>query len=164
MRHHQENMTKVRDILKSNGFPFAFVGMCINKFNDNKNTGRGRATRFSDFHTLVVWLRTSWGASIARRPAGYNLRTIGMLHSELKDKLDKGMMSESVYWIPCSCHKLYVGQTKQWLSSRVYQHRIDCMHLTYVKFWHSCVDRSFTTTDVLHTSLQLSFFSIGAVF
>ncbi|CAG5100660.1 Protein of unknown function [Cotesia congregata] len=59
-------------------------------------------------------------------PAFYNIRTIGDIYSRLKDKTPLGQASELVYKIPCSCAKLYVGQTRQYLSKRLHKHRYSC--------------------------------------
>ncbi|XP_045477933.1 histone H1B-like, partial [Harmonia axyridis] len=55
----------------------------------------------------------------------YNTKTIKMLYSKLKDTTPNPLKSNVVYKIKCSeCDGTYVGQTSQWLKSRLTLHKI----------------------------------------
>lgn len=57
----------------------------------------------------------------------YNFKTVGKLFTKTKDKIDKNNQSNLVYKIPCgNCTKVYIGQTKQLLKKRLYNHKLDC--------------------------------------
>lgn len=56
----------------------------------------------------------------------YNTKTIKMLYSKLKDTTPNPLKSNVVYKIKCSeCDGTYVGQTSQWLKSRLTLHKSD---------------------------------------
>ncbi|CAD6234143.1 GSCOCG00012361001-RA-CDS, partial [Cotesia congregata] len=48
-----------------------------------------------------------------------------------KDDLKK--VSNVVYKIPCCCKRVYVGQSSQYLGSRVYQHLYSCRNVGRIK-------------------------------
>lgn len=57
----------------------------------------------------------------------YNGKTIKNLFTKLKDKDDTLLQSNVIYKINCKgCDSCYIGQTKQYLKNRVYQHKYDC--------------------------------------
>lgn len=58
--------------------------------------------------------------------ATYNTKTVKRLFSKLKDSTPTPLKSNVVYKINCSeCDGTYVGQTSQWLKSRLSLHRSD---------------------------------------
>ena len=73
------------------------------------------------------------------RPVFYNLKRISSVYSKLKFRTDKLKLSDVVYKIPCSCGLSYVGQTKQWLEKRVYQHKYDCKVTNYLNKDHTAL-------------------------
>lgn len=57
----------------------------------------------------------------------YNIKTTNLLYSRLKDRTLKSEESNLIYKINCKdCDKSYIGQTKQYLNKRIYQHKYDC--------------------------------------
>lgn len=131
--YYDENLRKVREILDRNNYPRSFVDVCLRRFkalhmNDNgANKIKTQENRFRFpfvkglSHGISSSFRfTDW------RPAFDNVCTIGDIYSRLKDRTPLGQASELVYKIPCSCGKAYVGQTRQYLSKRLYQHRYSC--------------------------------------
>ena len=67
---------------------------------------------------------------IRRVCSRYNLRVIfksgQMLHmmlTRLKDKLPEEKRSKVVYWIPCDCGKVYIGETIRRLETRLKEHK-----------------------------------------
>ncbi|XP_057340580.1 uncharacterized protein LOC130677745 [Microplitis mediator] len=131
--YYDENLEKVREILGKNNYPRSFVDVCLRRFealhmsNNCVNNIKTQENRFRFpfikglSHKISLSFRsTDW------RPAFYNIRVIGDVYSRLKDKTPLGQDSELVYKIPCSCGKSYVGQTRQYLSKRLYQHSYSC--------------------------------------
>ncbi|XP_044766187.1 uncharacterized protein LOC123322309 [Coccinella septempunctata] len=58
--------------------------------------------------------------------ATYNSKTLFTLYSRLKDTTPKQFQSGIVYEISCkNCQDVYIGQTSQWLKSRLSLHRSD---------------------------------------
>ena len=60
----------------------------------------------------------------------YNLKVVfksgPILYSlltKVKDPLPKEKLAGVVYWIPCQCGKVYVGETQRCLRTRVKEHR-----------------------------------------
>lgn len=131
--YYDENLKKVWEILDRNNYPRSFVDVCLKRFKTlhmsdkyvhNVKTEENRF-RFPFIkclsHSISLSFRsTDW------RPAFYNIRTIGDVYSRLKDKTSLGQLSDLVYKILCSCGKSYVGQTRQYLFKRLYQHRYSC--------------------------------------
>lgn len=55
----------------------------------------------------------------------YNTKSLGQLFNRSKDKCPKALKSNVIYKITCECGQHYIGQTKQWLKSRMYSHQYD---------------------------------------
>lgn len=59
----------------------------------------------------------------------YNNKITRNIFSKLKDKTPNFHKSNVIYKIPCNnCDRIYVGQTKQLLQKRIYNHKRDCYH------------------------------------
>ncbi|XP_074114118.1 uncharacterized protein LOC141537171 [Cotesia typhae] len=129
---YEENLLQVRDILHRNNYPRSFIDVCLRRFENlhknrdsvNIKTQENRF-RFPFIRGLSRYISLSF-RSTDWRPAFYNIRTVSEVYSKLKDKTVWNQESELVYSIPCSCGKAYVGQTKQYLSRRIYQHKYSC--------------------------------------
>ena len=131
--YHVENLKKVREILNMNNYPRSFVDVCLKRFRGLHmsysvvDTTKIQENRFRFpfikglSHLITLSFRTT-----DLRPVFYNLRTVGEVYSKVMDKTPMGQNSELVYKIMCSCGKSYVGQTRQYLSKRIYQHRYSC--------------------------------------
>ena len=72
---------------------------------------------------------------IRRVCRGFNIRTAfksGMTMraqlSRVKDKLPSSMSSSVIYSIPCSCGKVYIGETTRRLDQRMKEHKHACEH------------------------------------
>ena len=53
-------------------------------------------------------------------------RTLRSILTRVKDNLPMGMNSNIVYKIPCSCGKVYVGETIRRLETRIKEHHVAC--------------------------------------
>ncbi|XP_057335116.1 uncharacterized protein LOC130673917 [Microplitis mediator] len=133
---HEENIKRVKQILKNNNYPPEFIDVCVNKFKQNQERVRTAENKyFFKFpyirglsqHISRAFVGTEW------KPANYNIKTVGSIHTRLKNKVNEDLMSELVYAIPCECGKKYVGQTKQYLRNRTNQHRLDCRPVNILK-------------------------------
>ncbi|XP_074112299.1 uncharacterized protein LOC141536002 [Cotesia typhae] len=153
---YEENLLQVRDILHRNNYPRSFIDVCLRRFENlhknrdsvNIKTQENRF-RFPFIRGLSRYISLSF-RSTDWRPAFYNIRTVSEVYSKLKAKTVWNQKSELVYSIPCSCGKAYVGQTKQYLSRRIYQHK------------YSCQDKFRDKEDL--TALALHHFQTGQVF
>ncbi|XP_057324626.1 GATA zinc finger domain-containing protein 14-like [Microplitis mediator] len=122
-----------------NNYPTGFIDKCVAKFKRDINLARDRHAKTKFYFFRFPFIRqlssrisecfkgTEW------RPAFYNLKTVGLLFTKSKDQVPKGKQSELVYKITCECGKSYVGQTKQLLHKRVYQHKHDCKPMNILK-------------------------------
>ncbi|XP_050506720.1 uncharacterized protein LOC126884691 [Diabrotica virgifera virgifera] len=58
--------------------------------------------------------------------ATYNLKTLNLFYSRLKDPTPTLQRCNVVYGIPCECGLVYIGQTGQRLNKRLSLHKSDC--------------------------------------
>ena len=59
--------------------------------------------------------------------------TIRNLVDSLKDPIEPEAY-KGVYSIPCSCNKLYIGETSRSMETRFKEHRVDLRHNRYKKY------------------------------
>jgi len=134
-----ENVKKAFNILAENNYPKYFVRNIYNKFKENLNnrTRQTSETSTSNMNNNYVKLQYIPGLSNKikqefkkfghRNLVFYNPKTVKSLFTNLKDKDDKELQSNVIYKIDCkNCDGCYIGQTKQYLKKRVYQHKYDC--------------------------------------
>ena len=55
--------------------------------------------------------------------SGQSLRSV---LTRVKDPLPIGKQSKVVYWIPCTCGKAYIGETRRGLVTRLKEHQDAC--------------------------------------
>nr|CCQ71227.1 hypothetical protein Penelope-like1 [Cotesia congregata]CDH92814.1 hypothetical protein Penelope-like1 [Bracoviriform congregatae] len=145
-KFHDVNRKRVEDLLKRNNYPVFFIKLCMEKFNslysremgngedDNlevvvdldqnvkKNENRFRFPYIRGLSSSIThcFAGTDW------KPAFYNIKTVGQTYTRLKDTDKLLNRSNVIYKIPCVCNKSYIGQTKQYLGKRLYQHKYSC--------------------------------------
>ncbi|XP_057322507.1 uncharacterized protein LOC130665896 [Microplitis mediator] len=139
--HHEKNYDIIRSLLLKNGYSKSFIDAILEKFkqeveNRLKNPIRTRNTiKYCRFPYIVGLShdinRCFIGTTV--RLAFYNLLKISSVYTKLKDPIKKEQQSCIVYKIPCSCDFCYIGQTKQYLESRIKQHVNDCKEHNYLK-------------------------------
>ena len=52
--------------------------------------------------------------------------TLRSLLTKVKDPLPTTKQSNVVYEVPCTCGKVYIGETKRWLEKRLKEHKDAC--------------------------------------
>lgn len=131
---HYENIEKVKKILRANNYPLAFINRCVNGYGTNKikgskqknsDNGNKLFCKFPYIPKLSENINRCF-KNTHTQLAFYSYKTIGSIFTKLKDKTPKQKQTNVVYKIPCSCEKCYIGQTKQYLQSRLNQHKNDC--------------------------------------
>lgn len=134
------SVNKVKKLLSMNGFPESVIRKCEIttkeriRMNLKSNTGNMQWSfcKFPYINTLSARISSIFRQTNCKL-VFYNLSKIKLLYSQLKDKVGNDDKSCLVYKIPCSCDKVYVGQTKQKLKSRMRQHMTDCKLENFIK-------------------------------
>lgn len=130
-KYHDENLTLVKSTLTNNLYPKKFIERYIKKrlnFYTN-NTQKEKPDTENNVYVAIPFVNN---ADIKLKktlkkynvtPIFYNNRKNNVNFSKLKDRDPMPLRSSVVYEIPCKgCEKVYIGQTKQYLKQRHYQH------------------------------------------
>lgn len=137
---HKDNLVKIQNQLIQNNYPKNLVHKCINKYYNkymnNHNNSYNNTSRCESEENLYVSFPFLPGLShnvnnilkkFNIKPAFYPVKKLNCIFTRLKDKVQKDKVSNIVYKINCSnCEKCYIGQTKQYVSTRLYQHKNEC--------------------------------------
>ncbi|XP_044762054.1 uncharacterized protein LOC123319267 [Coccinella septempunctata] len=127
---HDSNLRTIKNILKMNNYPNTFVNKCLNSyFRQHRafNNSEKPPCKFYKFPCIDgLSQRISTVFDSNTKLAFYNVRSTKCLYTRLKDPTPLLSLSNVIYKIPCSCGKSYIGQTKQYLKSRISQHTNDC--------------------------------------
>lgn len=134
---HTSNLNLVTKVLQNNHYPDNF----INKHMTNRIKSKEipiqktqEKTKTEDnFKTVTMPSHNNINVQIKQHLNKYNLKPIFYnkhktthlfnKHKETTKILDS---SNLIYKIPCSdCNKVYIGETKQYLHKRIYQHKYD---------------------------------------
>lgn len=137
-KFHKENLKRVTDILKSNNYPIKLINKLFKKtFNliqSNNNTTISVENTFQNARTIYGSLtyipnltnkiqkiikNQNTVMKLAKKPFNKN----NDIFSKLKDKTSIDNRDGVVYEIPCSCKKIYIGQTSQPVKERMRQHK-----------------------------------------
>lgn len=129
----QQNLTKIRRVLKDNNYPTSFVNRIINEFgrkNMRKTNEEPSCQIFSKIPNIPI-LSNNIKRMLMKEDIGnvavYNTKTTRSLFSKIKHKDEKMMTKNLVYKFDCvDCNKIYIGESKQKISSRIYQHKHSC--------------------------------------
>ncbi|XP_046588309.1 uncharacterized protein LOC124293079 isoform X2 [Neodiprion lecontei] len=135
--YHEDNYQKIEILLTNNSYPRSFVRAAIIKFKENKANGGVGGVRPTNF---IKYCRFPFVPGLSHKInscftgtnvklAYYNVYKIKSLYTKLKDPVQQDQRAGVVYKIPCSCGLCYVGQTKQYLKNRIYQHRNSCRNV-----------------------------------
>lgn len=130
---HKEIESEFRIILERNNYPTNFINSIINSYSIQHtppaNPPHQRVSYFSIpfIGTPSVMIKKyleSLNSSTKVTFSGYNCNV--KYFSKVKDKVPLGKLSGLVYSVPCNnCDNSYVGETVQWLESRLNQHKRD---------------------------------------
>lgn len=128
-----EGINDLLKIFKENGYPKGMLNKLLfsshdagNQLQSNVNTTEHtHYPSYPNINNLTGKLRNIFkdeNVKIAVR----NQKTVRNLYSRLKDPIPTLLKSNVVYEIECKdCDKKYIGQTSQWLKSRITLHKSD---------------------------------------
>lgn len=132
----EENILKIKTILKENNYPKAWYNGVIHKFlttpnNEHKlkeNDEKPKLFwRFPNIPHLSTRISSIFKDCKEQKMVLYNNKTTRSLFTKIKDKEDQKNTSNVVYKLNCkNCEKSYVGQTSQRIEKRVAQHKTTC--------------------------------------
>ncbi|XP_044766925.1 uncharacterized protein LOC123322908 [Coccinella septempunctata] len=132
---HEKNFKSQSNILQQNGYPRRLVNRIFFSSSNSTVTQVNGASSSS----VPTWSRLLYIPGLYQdlvrvmRPycsniSPYCYNTLNRIFTKLKDPVIKEKKSGLIYKINCGdCDKVYVGQTTQYLKSRVDQHRRDCL-------------------------------------
>jgi len=128
---HNDNIMIVKDILENNGYPKHIINKQINDrckniaFNKEKSRGKDD----NKGYTLLVPFVDKASQDIKRIlknliDVRFTIpKKLNCLIKKGKDQLNKAQVTEVVYKLNCkNCDKVYIGQTKRHLGTRVKEH------------------------------------------
>jgi hypothetical protein len=137
-----ENLEKMREILKKNNYPKYFINKIINDYYNKKrreentniqqenprdNTENAKYLKFEYIPHLSRKIEELFKNIENSKIVFYNNKRIHNLFTRVKDKDPVPIQSNLIYKINCkTCTGCYIGQTRQYLKERVSQHRGDC--------------------------------------
>ena len=135
---HEQNFRLLRDTLRSNGYPSKLTEDIIRR-TKLKVSERDSTSNYNQLPNHGLQRDKPTIAIPYTRGLFENLRSIckeqftvvgkgdnnvkKFCFSRLKDKTVKLEQSNVVYKVTCSCEAVYIGQTKQKLRKRMYQHK-----------------------------------------
>lgn len=151
------NLQLIKTTLINNSYPLYYINKIIkerliylktkqsvstidsNNTNNNNNSSIGSNTLNNcyiklPYHSQLVKPITCLLKPLNIIPAWTSLDSTQHLFSQLKDKDDNNLTSNIVYEVSCTnCSAVYIGETKQYLHKRLYQHSYNirqgnCLH------------------------------------
>lgn len=137
LQFHEQNLSLILKTLSNNNYPPKFVNKVMRKRQHNlliNNSQHNRNMPNTPIeHTSFVKL--PFDAFLERHttkilkelditPAWHSFSSLRTIFSTVKDVEDPLSQSGLVYKICClDCNAVYLGETKQYLSKRIYQHK-----------------------------------------
>lgn len=124
-------MKKLTILFSNNCYPLRFIHSILRDNDKPKSLPSTEPTKYYKFPyipdlsgRLKQYLNKQFpGCGLAF----YNIKKVGNLFTKLKATDPLEQQSNLVYKIDCQhCAKCYIGQTKQLLKARLYQHKNDC--------------------------------------
>ncbi|XP_044754436.1 uncharacterized protein LOC123313562 [Coccinella septempunctata] len=130
----KEGLNNLFDILTQNSYPKNMLkkllyatseAVTTNAQNNDENNETKYYVSFPNIPGLTSKIKETF-KNYNIQMATYNLKTVKELYSTLKDPIPIGLKSGVVYELNCQdCDKAYVGQTSQWVKSRMALHKSD---------------------------------------
>lgn len=130
----QKNLKILVSIFTNNGYPLSLINKLI--YNSPSNVLSDPLPRVNE--NIIVYKKLPYIKNLTchivklcyqenLKISQYNTLKLNMLFSKIKDVTPHLHKSNVVYKIPCKdCDKCYIGQTVQWLNTRLVQHKSDC--------------------------------------
>lgn len=120
----------LREVLRNNGYPDSFVADSV---RGNSHECASLEETRTDCRTIVIPYTKGFSEDVRRICKEYNIRvafrsgsTLRTRLSKVKDKLPIKKNSKVIYHVPCSCGKVYIGETVRRLETRIYEHMEAC--------------------------------------
>ncbi|KAI4465023.1 pdz and lim domain protein zasp [Holotrichia oblita] len=128
----KENLSKVKTILEKNSYPKEFYNKLITK-RINKIYNTGTKSNNNIYHTIPYINNLSDTIKHELKKSDIHITFIPTnnrhLFTNLKTPIKHGNQSNVVYKLDCKdCNKCYIGQTKQYLKKRIYNHQYTVTH------------------------------------
>ena len=131
-QYKEESVAKLKERLRLNSYPEQVINDVINTFEVEDNSGGQKNENMGN----RKFIRMPYHCALAPRLkrifkdtdsclAFYNVRSSKRFYSKVKDKVPPLKKANVVYEVTCSCNKSYIGQTKQYLKTRLEQHKGD---------------------------------------
>ncbi|KAG4077397.1 hypothetical protein HA402_009798 [Bradysia odoriphaga] len=135
VKDRPESISRVKEILKGNGYPTNFVSDIIkqrvDRFYNGKNRNDNKTRRFIPT-TYVAGLSERLRKTLGKYDLTISCKStnkIGDIYSRMKYTIPKANKSKLIYNVKCNeCDVTYVGMTKQKLKDRMAKHKSD-VHL-----------------------------------
>lgn len=131
----QECIKNLMEILRQNGYPSGMINKLLYAAEETSNTHKENRQNLSSDNILFASYPNINGLTNKLKNifkeenvkiAVYNTKTVGNLYSKIKDPIPVPLKSNVVYQVECaSCDKSYIGQTSQWVKSRMALHKSD---------------------------------------
>lgn len=132
-----KNLTILFNIFHNNGYPKNLLTKII--YNNITNDVANNTTNITDtiLPTQIIYKKLPLINNLTNKLIGilknnnikisrYNTKCIGRFFTSTKSRTPNLFNSNIVYSVPCKdCEMIYVGQTKQWIKTRLSQHRSD---------------------------------------
>ena len=117
-------------VLKRNGYPTGFISRSSVPLPRRREEGQAVQEPTT---TVVIPYTAGMSEDIRRICRRFNIRvafrssrTLRSMLSNVKDKVPMEKRSGVVYRIPCSCGKVYLGETRRRLETRLKEHKDAC--------------------------------------
>lgn len=155
----EPNVQRIKNLLKENNYPRFFVNKIIHQFFHPKKSIKSKDLddipnsrwTFPNIPGLASKLQKLMLKEGKSQQITYNIKSTKCLFSQMKDQANRNEMKEIVYKINCAeCEKVYIGETRQKISSRIKQHKNTCKP-TY------CGGHTALSSHSMETSHQFDF-------
>lgn len=131
----QDGLRELFEILRQNSYPKTLLNKLLYASNgthvsmetnqENEVTGEKLYVSFPNINKLTSKLKTIFRDENVLITT-FNQKTVKSLYSRLKDPIPKTLKSNVVYQLNCQdCDNVYIGQTSQWMKSRISLHKSD---------------------------------------
>ena len=127
----QREIEHLNKVFYNNGYPNKFVADSARPLariqqDGSQSEDKGR-------HTVVIPYSRGLSEDVRRICRRYDIRvafrsgrSLRSTLARVKDRLPTGLSSGVVYQVPCSCGKVYIGETIRRLETRIKEHKDAC--------------------------------------
>ena len=161
-KFHLKNKQTITHILTKNNYPKFLITSLFQKYikdlqkQNNTKTSISENTYFKSI-SYTPNITEKITKTIRKNNQNINIAYIiqnkmQQLYSKLKDPISQDQNQNIIYAIPCnSCNKVYIRQTKRWLSKRIQEHKLS------IKHQHITKEKTAVVTHYQETGHTLNF-------